>query len=511
VTANVAIAPDASTGEGVTVERMRAFAEAAAELYRMGPWQYLTDEDLIRVESPTPADPQLTHFTVMGAAGMAYGLGFFRSREQHEELERTSDMRKFYRKHGGLWTVMFNEITHLPFGDADWWEDHELPTGGPRGYPVAKKFDGAEGTQERPDAQALAYLEGLLRALAGTTEDEMDRGRWTKRVSTLDGEVEYVLALPQLLEDTPAAANQSGPTLAQIRKMERALDRLQRMDFDTEFETEEDAKKFLEQLQSATTPTDEATPMQQAQELVDRASETRGRRSRQLIRRALEICPDCADAYLHLAYRERDLNKAYAIFVQAVEAGRRAIGDEALQEGGGTFWRQPAARSYLRARMGLAEGLRAMGRVPEAVEHFKEMIRLNPEDKPGARYRLMACLLELSRNEELQDLFQRFDGDRAALWAYGRALWTYRKEKDTGASRKEALAALEANHYAANYLMRKKDLPAQPPASYTPGSEAEGIVVGLELRGAWEATEGAVWWLGEQRRRKKERDERKRK
>src|SRR5688572_30014760 len=261
VTANVAIAPDASTGEGVTVERMRAFAEAAAELYRMGPWQYLTDEDLIRVESPTPADPQLTHFTVMGAAGMAYGLGFFRSREQHEELERTSDMRKFYRKHGGLWTVMFNEITHLPFGDADWWEDHELPTGGPRGYPVAKKFDGAEGTQERPDAQALAYLEGLLRALAGTTEDEMDRGRWTKRVSTLDGEVEYVLALPQLLEDTPAAANQSGPTLAQIRKMERALDRLQRMDFDTEFETEEDAKKFLEQLQSATTPTDEATPM----------------------------------------------------------------------------------------------------------------------------------------------------------------------------------------------------------------------------------------------------------
>jgi hypothetical protein len=59
--------------------------------------------------------------------------------------------------------------------------------------------------------------------------------------------------------------------------------------------------------------------------------------------------------------------------------------------------------------------------------------------------------------------------------------------------------------------MGKKDLPAQPPPSYTPGSEAEGIVIGLELRGAWDSTDGAGWWLGEQKRRKKERDERKRK
>ena len=139
------------------------------------------------------------------------------------------------------------------------------------------------------------------------------------------------------------------------------------------------------------------------------------------------------------------------------------------------------------------------------------MIRLNPEDKPGARYRLMACLLELNRNDELQDLFQRFDGDRAALWAYGRALWTYRREKDTGASRREMLTALDANLHAANYLLAKKDLPARPPPSHTPGSEAEGVVIGLELLGPWESTEGAVWWLGEQKRRKREREERKRK
>src|SRR4051794_8748975 len=38
----------------VTPQSLRAFAEAAGEFYRAAPWQHLIDEDLIRVESPTP-------------------------------------------------------------------------------------------------------------------------------------------------------------------------------------------------------------------------------------------------------------------------------------------------------------------------------------------------------------------------------------------------------------------------------------------------------------------------
>src|SRR5207248_8175942 len=106
----------------VTPERLRAFAEAAAEFYRAAAWQHLIDEDLIRVESPTPRE-ELSHISIMGAGGTAYGLAFFRSRAQHVELEQASDMRKFHRKHGGLWAVTFGPVMSLPLGDADEFED----------------------------------------------------------------------------------------------------------------------------------------------------------------------------------------------------------------------------------------------------------------------------------------------------------------------------------------------------------------------------------------------------
>src|SRR5688500_9237425 len=71
----------------VTRERLLAFAEAAAEFYRVAPWQHLVDEDLIRVESPTPRE-ELSHISIMGAGGTAFGLAFFRSPDQHKELEQ---------------------------------------------------------------------------------------------------------------------------------------------------------------------------------------------------------------------------------------------------------------------------------------------------------------------------------------------------------------------------------------------------------------------------------------
>ncbi len=76
----------------VTRDRLRSFAEAAADFYRAAPWQHLVDEDLIRIESPAPRE-ELSHISIMGAGGTAFGLAFFRSPEQHKELEQATDMR----------------------------------------------------------------------------------------------------------------------------------------------------------------------------------------------------------------------------------------------------------------------------------------------------------------------------------------------------------------------------------------------------------------------------------
>src|SRR5215208_3636859 len=74
-----------------------------------------------------------------GAGGTAFGLAFFRSPAQHAELEQATNMRKFHRKHGGLWAVTFGQIMTLPMSDADEFEDGEFPVAGPKGYPTAAR------------------------------------------------------------------------------------------------------------------------------------------------------------------------------------------------------------------------------------------------------------------------------------------------------------------------------------------------------------------------------------
>jgi hypothetical protein len=166
-------APGALHEPGVTIERLRAFAEAARRFYEAAPWRYLTDEDLISIETPT-APTGLRHVTVLGAGGHTYGLGFFHSREEHDALQ--TDMAPHAVLQQAPWSLWFGPITEMPISDVDLWEAHHLPVAGDDAYPVAAQVSADEEIR-RPDAGTLAYLEGLLRVLAETTEEEIDAGR----------------------------------------------------------------------------------------------------------------------------------------------------------------------------------------------------------------------------------------------------------------------------------------------------------------------------------------------
>ncbi|MFC1783456.1 DUF6930 domain-containing protein, partial [Planctomycetota bacterium] len=65
--------PGALETKGVTIEQMRAFAEAASEFYQAQPWQHLSDEDFITIEHPI-VDNALGYVTVMGHGGQTFGL-----------------------------------------------------------------------------------------------------------------------------------------------------------------------------------------------------------------------------------------------------------------------------------------------------------------------------------------------------------------------------------------------------------------------------------------------------
>lgn len=246
-------------------------------------------------------------------------------------------------------------------------------------------------------------------------------------------------------------------------------------------------------------PTEE-TPLDRAQEVVYRAFEEPDPRKRaKLAKQALDLSPDCADAYLLLAEQAKARKERLGLYEQAVAAGERAIGPEGFREATGHFWGLLETRPYMRAREGLAHTLWTLGRREEAAGHLLDMLRLNPGDNQGVRYTLASWLLNLDRDDELARLLGAYDEDSAA-WAYTRALLAFRKEGDTPEARKRLKAARKANKHVLVYLTGEEMLPAEQPSYYSPGQQSEAIIYAAGALSAWRSTPGAATWVRESAR-----------
>lgn len=247
------------------------------------------------------------------------------------------------------------------------------------------------------------------------------------------------------------------------------------------------------------------TPLDRAQEVMYEAwTQTSPKNREQLARRALEISPDCADAYVLLGNEVAETpEEAAEWYAKGVAAGERALGPEMFTDEAGYFWGLVETRPYMRARLGLAEALWVQGRQREAIEHLQDMLRLNPGDNQGVRYQLLAWLLDTDDNATAERLITQYEEDAGASWTYGAALVGFRLHGDTPATRKLRTTALETNRHVPKYLTGQKRLPAQPPEFVGFGDESEAIMSAFEQITLWQATPGALAWLGGTTRRGK--------
>jgi tetratricopeptide (TPR) repeat protein len=234
--------------------------------------------------------------------------------------------------------------------------------------------------------------------------------------------------------------------------------------------------------------------------MVYRGVEARGRRRVQLARRAIELSPDCADAYVLLAEAAPGPTEALAFYADGVAAGERALGAAAFTEEAGPFWARIETRPYMRARFGLAQTLDELERGAEAVDHYRGLLRLNPDDNQGVRYSLLAALLRLGCDAEAGLLLEQFADEPTALWGYARALHAFRCEGEGPAARALMRAALSINRHVPAYLLGKKTWPGPMPASYGLGSQEEAVIADDLLGDLWRATPDAHRWLAAQAR-----------
>ena len=234
-----------------------------------------------------------------------------------------------------------------------------------------------------------------------------------------------------------------------------------------------------------------------AQDLMYDAWDAAGKRARvALARKALRVSPLCADAYVLLAEETaRSVPEALDIYRKGVEAGELALGEETFAQDVGHFWGLLETRPYMRARSGLAQALWASGEREEAIGHYRDMLRLNPDDNQGIRYLLAACLLTMARQDDLDTLLKEYNGDGSAGWTYTQALASFRHEGDTKRSRNLLTAAAASNGHVPAYLLGERKLPQTRPDYITMTGEDEAIEYVREFGPGWERTPGALAWL----------------
>ena len=149
----------------------------------------------------------------------------------------------------------------------------------------------------------------------------------------------------------------------------------------------------------------------------------------------------------------------------------------------------------MRAREGLAVCLWEAGQRQEAAEHYRELLRLNPNDNQGVRYSLATLLLDLDRDEDLRRLVAAYEDDASAVWAYTKTLLAFRESGNAPPANKLLKQATKVNKHVPAYLLGHKQLPREQPPYITMGGEDEAVSYAGGNRRAWLNTPGAISWL----------------
>ncbi len=175
--------PGYLSAPGITVDEVRGFADGASAFVRSGLWLGLGEDDLLEIVHPD-APQDMRYATVLAALNL-HAIVFFPTAEWFWQFRDAVDPKEALECWRGLWHVAFLELEELPPVDQDLWHEHELPLAQANAHPSVMRMGMTSSSGPgRPNADQLAYLEGLLRALADTEEEELDTGHWTKEVST---------------------------------------------------------------------------------------------------------------------------------------------------------------------------------------------------------------------------------------------------------------------------------------------------------------------------------------
>jgi tetratricopeptide (TPR) repeat protein len=281
----------------------------------------------------------------------------------------------------------------------------------------------------------------------------------------------------------PSMANRSNSRMVMEQEMARLHALLDQQDFNSI----DEINSFLEQnMNSKPARSKKASKEEQASELLYAAwSEPNPQRRIQLAQEALQLDPGSGDAYNILAECAASPKEMAYYYKQGMLVEEKRLGKACFKENKGHFWMYTPTRPYMRAKKGYAEACGQLDKMPEAIQHYRELLELNPNDNQGVRNLLLPAYIETTDWNAAEQLIRQFDEDGSASFNYARVIVEYGQNGQTAKLKSLINQAVEHNPFVPAYLKGKKKLPRTMPDYMGYGDDREAIIYAIINRHLW--------------------------
>ena len=295
------------------------------------------------------------------------------------------------------------------------------------------------------------------------------------------------------MSDKPAAPDSPFVIERLMRDTRRSFE-------DEEFSSEEEFREKMHTFVDDGAPDDRLEalkehPEELAQELAFQAFESANQETAdELTEKALTIDPECVDALAIRAFLDSaDAAHLIEALEHAATCGEDRLGEEFFAEFMGDFWPLVEARPYMRTIKQLAEVLWAVGRRFDTIDHYVNLLDLDPEDHMGNSVLLLGCYLAMGEVQRSWDLLEEYDDD-SAIFQWGWVL-VFLMSDDQEASEDALKNAMDVNPYLAPLLVGMAEPVEGNPVTVTIGSPEEAQICMQIIGEAWEHNPMAQMWL----------------
>ena len=153
------------------------------------------------------------------------------------------------------------------------------------------------------------------------------------------------------------------------------------------------------------------TILDDAYELLEKAENTKSKtQAIKYAKEAYDMCPNCFDAILFQCDLEENGIKRMKLLDDGLEFEKSRLTKEKYfdKENIGHFYGIFETRPYIRGLVIKAEYLLEEGKISQAENVCREVLRLNENDNMGARYLLMAIYATLEKENDMLKLYKKY-------------------------------------------------------------------------------------------------------